>query len=65
MPLYQYVCKSCNTEYEKIQKFGQEDTVCSNCGNVVSKLLSTSTLKFCGSGFYTNDYASHNMAGDE
>lgn len=58
MPLYEYKCQSCGAVFEKIQKFSDAPvTLHENCGGSVEKLISTSALKFKGSGWYVNDYA--------
>jgi putative FmdB family regulatory protein len=59
MPLYEYQCESCQTRFERIQKFSDPPVdVCPACGKgPVRKLLSSPAIQFKGSGFYITDYA--------
>ena len=58
MPLYEYLCTSCNTHFEKIQKFSDPPiTRCEKCGGEVERLLSSPAIQFKGSGWYITDYA--------
>jgi putative FmdB family regulatory protein len=57
MPLYEYQCESCETRFEKIQKFSDPPVdVCPKCGGKVNKLPSSPAIQFKGSGFYITDY---------
>ena len=57
MPLYEYQCQSCETRFEKIQKFSDPPVdVCPKCGGAVKKLPSSPAIQFKGSGFYITDY---------
>lgn len=58
MPLYEYRCKSCKHQFEKIQKFSDDPVrVCPKCGLEVEQLLCAPTVQFKGSGWYVTDYA--------
>lgn len=58
MPIYEYQCQSCNTVFEKIQKFSDAPvTVHEACGGPVERLLSAPQFQFKGSGWYITDYA--------
>jgi len=58
MPLYEYRCSTCGKTLEVIQKFSDAPLeVHEDCGGKLEKLVSTSALKFKGSGWYVNDYA--------
>lgn len=58
MPLYEYRCKSCRHQFEKIQKFSDDPVrVCPKCGLEVEQLLCAPTVQFKGSGWYVTDYA--------
>jgi len=59
LPLYEYRCKSCKHQFEKIQKFSDEPIrVCPSCGKEqVEQLISPSAVQFKGSGWYVTDYA--------
>ena len=57
MPLYEYQCESCESRFEKIQKFSDPPIdVCPKCGGTVRKLPSSPAIQFKGSGFYITDY---------
>jgi putative FmdB family regulatory protein len=57
MPLYEYKCQSCGDVFEVIQKFSDAPlTVHEKCGGPVERLISTSALKFKGTGWYVTDY---------
>jgi putative FmdB family regulatory protein len=58
VPLYEYRCKSCKHQFEKIQKFSDDPVrVCPKCGLEVEQLLCAPTVQFKGSGWYVTDYA--------
>jgi len=58
MPLYEYRCTECETEFEVIQKVSDDPlTECRSCSGSVRKLISQSAFQFKGSGWYVTDYA--------
>ena len=59
MPLYEYRCKNCGHQFEKIQSFSApEEKECPVCQGPVERLLSAPAVQFKGSGWYVTDYAS-------
>jgi putative FmdB family regulatory protein len=57
MPLYEYQCKKCKHQFEKIQQFSDKPLKkCPECGGPLDKLISTSSVQFKGSGWYVSDY---------
>jgi putative FmdB family regulatory protein len=72
MPLYEYQCKSCGHRFEKIRKFSDKQLrKCPECGGVLEQLVSASSVRFKGSGWYVTDYpkkgagaAAHSSEGD-
>ena len=59
MPLYEYRCKNCGHQFEKIQSFSApEEKECPACKGPVERLLSAPAVQFKGSGWYVTDYAS-------
>lgn len=59
MPLYEYRCKDCGHQFEKIQSFSAPDEKeCPLCHGPVERLLSAPAIQFKGSGWYATDYAS-------
>jgi len=58
MPLYEYKCEGCGSNFEVIQKFSDEPlSTHEQCGGPVRRLLSSPALQFKGSGWYITDYA--------
>jgi putative FmdB family regulatory protein len=58
VPLYEYRCKDCGHQFEKIQSFSApEETECPNCHGPIERLISAPAIQFKGSGWYVNDYA--------
>jgi len=57
MPIYEFVCRECGHEFEKILAFSATTTpVCSNCGaNNVDRRIGRPAIHFKGSGWYIND----------
>jgi putative FmdB family regulatory protein len=59
VPLYEYRCKDCGHQFEKIQSFSApEETECPACHGPIERLISAPAIQFKGSGWYVNDYAS-------
>jgi putative FmdB family regulatory protein len=57
MPLYEYQCKKCGHCFEKIRKFSDKQLrKCPECGGVLEQLVSASSVRFKGSGWYATDY---------
>jgi putative FmdB family regulatory protein len=66
MPLYEYKCQFCGAVFEARQKFSDEPlAVHKECGGAVERLISTSALRFKGSGWYVNDYARKETSGPQ
>lgn len=58
MPLYEYRCSKCGSQYEVLQKFSDApQTMHEGCGGPVERLISAPGLQFKGSGWYITDYA--------
>lgn len=58
MPLYEYRCKQCGHQFEKIQSFSAPDEKeCPACKGELERLISAPAIQFKGSGWYVNDYA--------
>ena len=64
MPIYEYRCQKCG-EFEVTQKItAQPLDVCPTCGQEVKKLISNSTFKLVGTGWYLTDYARKGQSPD-
>ncbi|MCH2507200.1 MAG: zinc ribbon domain-containing protein [Dehalococcoidia bacterium] len=61
MPIYEYHCSSCNSNFELKQGF-DADTVqpCPDCKSSSQRNFNVPTVIYKGSGFYTTDYARKN-----
>ena len=58
MPIYEYLCKKCGRQFERIQKFSDKPLdKCDKCGGALERLLSSPAIRFKGSGWYVTDYA--------
>jgi putative FmdB family regulatory protein len=58
LPLYEYRCKQCGHQFEKIQSFSApEETECPVCHGDIERLISAPAIQFKGAGWYVNDYA--------
>ena len=60
MPLYEFICKSCDNHFEQIVKISQVTQVsCPECGdNKVSKKTSRPSFHLKGDGWYKDGYES-------
>ncbi len=57
MPLYEYACKKCRRQTERIEKFkGPHLKKCPHCGGPVERMASAPAIQFKGSGWYATDY---------
>jgi putative FmdB family regulatory protein len=58
MPIYEYVCQSCQKKTEAIQRVGERPLkICPHCGGKLKKAFSAPAIQFKGSGWYVTDYA--------
>lgn len=58
MPIYEYACQSCEHAFELIQRMGAPPPdACPECGDShVRKLVSTTSFRLRGSGWYKDGY---------
>ena len=58
MPLYEYKCKKCGHQFEKIQKYPDRMVKkCPDCGGRVEQTITAPAVQFKGTGWYVTDYA--------
>ena len=63
MPIYQYLCPSCELEFELKQSFTDKAKVkCPRCNNGAKRLFSPVPIIFKGSGFYVTDNSAKSEA---
>ena len=58
MPIYEYVCSSCQKRTEVMRRFSDPPLTECDCGGELRKVLSVPAIIFKGSGFYATDYRS-------
>jgi putative FmdB family regulatory protein len=58
MPIFEFRCKDCGHEQEKLlQRVALHQTVwCDNCGGQMERVPSASSFVLKGAGFHANDY---------
>ena len=69
MPIYGYVCKSCEHRFDVLQKMSDDPLVhCPDCGDAsLQKELSAPKFRLKGSGWYETDFKTgkkRNLHGD-
>lgn len=58
MPIYEYQCRDCGFEFEKIQRFSDRAIrTCPKCHGKVHKLISRSAFVLKGGGWYADGYS--------
>ncbi len=57
MPIYEYVCKACGEEFEKIVGFSEPAPPCPSCDASVEKKISLSAFHLKGGGWYSDAYS--------
>jgi putative FmdB family regulatory protein len=57
MPIYEFVCRECGTQFEHLQSFSAHGhPPCPNCQSMhVSRMMSKPAIHFKGSGWYITD----------
>jgi putative FmdB family regulatory protein len=66
VPIYEYVCQSCQHQFEVKQKFSDDPILsCVQCGQAVRKIISAPAIMFKGSGWYVTDYSDKMKAPDQ
>ncbi len=66
MPIYEYRCRKCGFEFEKMQRFSDQPVKkCPECSGRVDKLVSQSSFRLKGTGWYATDYGKKSHGGDK
>lgn len=70
MPIYEYVCRQCGKELERLQKMSDDPlTGCPACGEAALKRkVSAAGFRLSGKGWYETDFKSdgqRNLAGNK
>ena len=61
MPIYEYICKSCEHEFEEVQKFSETSLEkCPDCAqNTAERQVSMSSFHLKGGGWYKDGYSNN------
>ena len=61
MPIYEYICKICEHEFEEVQKFSETALEkCPDCGqNTAERQVSMSSFHLKGGGWYKDGYSNN------
>ncbi len=63
MPVYEYECPACEKVFEVQQRMADDPlSKCPECEGDVKKIVSMSSFKLKGGGWYADGYASTNAA---
>lgn len=58
MPIYEYKCQQCGTQFEKRQSVSDKPlATCEKCHGKLEKQWSLSGFQFKGAGWYVTDYS--------
>ena len=58
MPIYEYLCQSCQHRFEVKQSMSDPPvSSCARCGQAVTKVISAPAIMFKGTGWYVTDYS--------
>lgn len=65
MPIYEYVCTACGSEFEAIQKFSDAPLTACECGESghVHRKMSLAAFQLKGGGWYKDRYGGTGSAG--
>ena len=57
MPLYEFLCKTCDEVIVEVRSFDKRDqeSMCQTCNTARKRLYSNVGVSFRGSGFYSTD----------
>lgn len=57
MPIYEYHCGSCSSDFEKLESISSSrQTECPKCGKAAERKISLTSYHLSGSGFHNTDY---------
>lgn len=69
MPIYEYICRACGKQTEKLQKLSEPDFVdCPHCAqSALQRTVSAAGFRLAGSGWYETDFkkdGKRNLSGE-
>ncbi|MDD5288757.1 MAG: zinc ribbon domain-containing protein [Dehalococcoidales bacterium] len=57
MPIYEYECEKCHTQFELKRRFGEDGSAnCPQCRGKACRIFTSVPVIFKGSGFYVTDH---------
>lgn len=56
MPMYEYKCKECSVEVEKLQGYDDPPPKCEKCKKVMVRKISRTSFQLKGGGWYKDGY---------
>ncbi len=66
MPIYEYVCEDCDTEFEQRRSYSEAGQAsCPQCRGRTRRVFRPAPVIFKGSGFYVTDSRSESTPGEE
>ena len=65
MPLFEYQCRDCAHRFERLHSYTSRAPRCPECDGRSTRQFSAPAIRFKGSGFYINDYASKKQGSDD
>jgi len=57
MPIYEYHCGSCEHDFEELVGLKESSPACPLCDHEVERIISLSTFRLKGDGWYADAYA--------
>jgi putative FmdB family regulatory protein len=65
VPLYEYKCRKCGRNTEKIESVsGPYLKKCPHCGGKLESVITAPSIQFKGAGWYVTDYGGKKSSGD-
>jgi putative FmdB family regulatory protein len=65
MPIYEFVCESCDVSFELLAKLGQKTFCCESCNSgQVRKVVSQTSFQLKGSGWAKDAYDNKSSASE-
>ena len=57
VPVYEFLCLSCDRRFDKLQNYDAQDPLCPLCDGKAAKLLSAPSFVLKGGGWYKDGYS--------
>ena len=59
MPFYEYKCRECSHQFERLMTMDSENPRCPLCEGSSDRLIGASNVHFKGKGFHCTDYTKY------